>query len=251
MREVIFGHIFGRPFSSAGHLFSLTAAPLLLALLCSCAAVPDQGVNSMPDGFVYAEQAIPGIRTDIRYCSSHNFVGARIDGYKLPRCIMTCEAALALKGVQEELGRFGLGLKIFDAYRPRCAVEHFARWARRLADQKMKDEFYPEVDKRNLFKDGYVSLKSSHSRGSTVDITIVSLDPGTAGQELDMGSHFDMFSPKSHSGFMGITPAQRANRLLLRTLMIKHGFLPYPQEWWHFTLKNEPFPDTYFNFPVQ
>lgn len=207
--------------------------------------------HKLPPGFVYVETIIPDINVELRYYTDHNFVGKRVEGYLKPRCILTRKAAESLLKVQEELKPFGLGLKVFDAYRPQQAVDHFVRWAANLKDTRTKAEFYPDVDKANLFRDGYIAAKSSHSRGSTVDLTIVSLQAGTKGKELDMGSGFDFFSPASWPYFPGLSPDQRANRLLLHTLMKKHGFEPYPEEWWHFTLKKEPFPKTYFNFPIE
>jgi D-alanyl-D-alanine dipeptidase len=203
------------------------------------------------DGFVYCESAIPGIRTELRYATPHNFVGERIDGYRQPRCIVTRQAALALREVQEQLRPFGLGLKMFDAYRPQRAVDHFVRWAKDLRDTRSKAEFYPGVEKQNLFKEDYISARSGHSRGSTVDLTIVSLHGETAGAELDMGTGFDFFGPQSWPENPAMTAQQRANRLLLQVVMKNHGFRPYAKEWWHFTLEHEPFPATYFDFPVE
>lgn len=199
---------------------------------------------------VHVDEAFPGIYVELRYYTDHNFIGDRIDGYTAPRCILTQEAAKALRGVQEDLGRFALGLKIYDAYRPQRAVDHFVRWAENLGDLRMKKEFYPNVDKENLFRDGYIAKRSSHSRGSTVDLTIVSLDARSPGAELDMGSAFDYFGPQSWTDNVEIDPGQRANRILLQEVMKKHGFKPYDKEWWHFTLANEPYPDTYFDFPI-
>jgi D-alanyl-D-alanine dipeptidase len=203
---------------------------------------------SLPVGFIDVDQIIPNIKIELRYYTAHNFIGERIEGYLKPKCILTKEAANTLKKVQTELELFGLGLKIFDAYRPQRAVDHFVQWAKDLTDIEMKAEFYPNVKKENLFKEDYIADRSSHSRGSTVDLTIISLQTN---EELDMGSGYDFFSPESWPNFEGINLTQRSNRMLLQTLMIKHGFKPYPKEWWHFTLKNEPFPNTYFNFPIQ
>jgi D-alanyl-D-alanine dipeptidase len=205
----------------------------------------------LPSGFVYVEDTVPGIEIELRYFSNHNFVGERIDGYTAPRCILTEKAALALKSVQEDLNRFGLGLKIFDAYRPQQAVDHFVKWSKDQGDVRMKAEFYPEMAKENLFKDGYIAEKSGHSRGSTVDLTIVSLDPKAQGVELDMGTGFDYFGPRSWPNNPEIGAVQRTHRMLLQLVMEKHGFIPYSKEWWHFTLKGEPYPETYFNFPIR
>ncbi|HAA03599.1 MAG TPA: peptidase M15 [Syntrophobacteraceae bacterium] len=222
-------------------------------LLCGCLWFIPMTVRSetIPDDFVYVEESIPEIRLDLRYFSDNNFVGQRIDGYLQPRCILTRKAAVALREVQEELEPFGLGLKIYDAYRPQQAVDHFVRWAKDVCDTRMKNQFYPQVEKENLFRDGYIAAKSSHSRGSTVDVTIVSLGGESPGIELDMGSIFDFFGRESWPDNPSVLPGQRAHRLLLQTLMKNHGFQPYPQEWWHFTLKDEPYPQTYFNFPVR
>ena len=222
---------------------------LLLIVICLHPSTSFGGY--LPSDFVYVEDAVPGIGIELRYFSNHNFVGERIDGYTAPRCILTKEAAQALKGVQEDLNRFGLGLKIYDAYRPQRAVDHFVRWARDRGDVRMKAEFYPEMAKENLFKEGYIAEKSGHSRGSTVDLTIVSLAPMAQGVELDMGTGFDYFGPQSWPTNPEIGAVQRAHRMLLQQVMEKHGFISYSKEWWHFTLKGEPYPDTYFNFPIR
>jgi D-alanyl-D-alanine dipeptidase len=207
--------------------------------------------GSLPEGFVYIDASIPDIRLELRYCSTDNFTGERIDGYLAPRGILTRRAAEALASVQQELRPFGLGLKILDAYRPQQAVDHFVRWAQDLTDTRTKARYYPGVEKHNLFREGYIAVRSSHSRGSTVDLTLVSLNAPPADPGLDMGSGFDFFGKESWPHYSGITPAQRAHRLLLRTLMLKHGFMPYPKEWWHFTLQDEPYPGTWFDFPVE
>ena len=214
-------------------------------------SLADGPAGTLPKGFVYADEMIPGLRLDLRYAGAHNFVGKPVDGYRKPRCILTRQAAEALGKVQEELRRFGLGIKIFDAYRPQLAVDHFVRWARDVKDIGMRQEFYPEVDKKDLFKDGYIAAKSSHSRGSTVDLTIVSLTGEVGDRDLDMGSGFDFFDLRSWPDYQHIPSPCRAHRMLLSMVMEKYGFKPYPQEWWHFTLKGEPWPETYFNFPVQ
>ncbi len=202
----------------------------------------------LPEGFVYLEQIVPDIVQELRYFSERNFVGQPVDGYLAPRCIISLKGAEALKQVQEELKTFGLGLKVYDAYRPQQAVNHFIRWAKDLKDTKTKSSYYPKVDKENLFRDGYIASRSGHSRGGTVDLTIINFADK---KELDMGSGFDWFGPESWPDNPSASPSQRALRLLLRTLMVKHGFAPYAQEWWHFTLRNEPFPETYFDFPVR
>ncbi len=220
-----------------------------------CYGVPaveaDSEVEALPKGFVYLADHVPSIVIDLRYYTENNFLGCRVDGYVNPRCIITRDAAESLKGVQEELKPFGLGLKVFDAYRPQRAVNHFVRWAKDLGDTAKKQGYYPRVKKENLFKDGYIASRSGHTRGSTVDLTIISLETSDQGHELDMGSPFDFFGPESWPDNPRMSSSQRAHRLLLRMFMEKHGFKPYAKEWWHFTLKKEPFPDTYFDFPIR
>lgn len=224
---------------------------ILLVCMLAAHALAGSTPSQIPDGFGYCETVIPAVSTELRYATAHNFVGEKIDGYRQPRCIMTHQALIALRNVQKELLPFGLGLKVFDAYRPQRAVDHFVRWAGNLDDTRMKAEFYPRVDKKNLFKDDYIAARSGHSRGSTVDLTIVALRGGASGNELDMGTRFDFFGPESWPDHPAMTTEQRANRLLLQLVMKKHGFKPYPKEWWHFTLEAEPFPATYFDFPVE
>jgi D-alanyl-D-alanine dipeptidase len=187
----------------------------------------------------------------MRYAKSENFIGTPIEGYINPVAIATKEAAIALNNVQTDLLRFGLSLKIYDAYRPQRAVDHFVRWAKDLNDVRKQTEYYPKVAKEVLFQEGYIASKSGHSRGSTFDLTLVSIDNKGAPRELDMGTPFDFFDPKSGSEHADLTVTQRANRKLLQTVMVKQGFKPYPKEWWHFTLKEEPYPDTYFNFVIE
>lgn len=203
--------------------------------------------QKLPDGFSYIKHEIPDIVVELRYCQEDNFVGETIDGYEDDVCILSTAATLALKKVQTDLAKQGYGLKVFDAYRPQQAVDHFVRWARDLSDKKMKKQYYPNEPKSRLFKRGYIASKSGHSRGSTVDITLVDAN----GNEVDMGTPWDFFSKKSWPSNTEITKKQQQNRMILRKVMIKHGFKPLRTEWWHFTLKNEPFPKTYFNFPVQ
>jgi D-alanyl-D-alanine dipeptidase len=199
-----------------------------------------------PPAFVDAATVIPGLAVDMRYYGASNFVGARVDGYEAPVCVLTHQAATALAAVQRDLKSRGLGLKVFDCYRPARGVRHFVRWARD-SDTSTKAEFYPHVAKGNLFREGYIASRSGHSRGSTVDLTLVKL-PGDV--ELDMGTPFDFLSPQS--GQNGKVSADaRANRKLLADAMRARGFIPYDKEWWHFTLRNEPFPNSYFDFPVR
>ena len=204
--------------------------------------------ENLHKGFVYINEFIPNAVIDLRYSTNHNFIGKPIDGYKSHKCIISKKAAIALKEVQNELAEYGFGIKIFDAYRPQRAVNHFVRWAKVLDDTLTKSEFYPAVNKKNLFKKGYIASKSSHSRGSTIDLTIVNLKDG---KELNMGSNFDYFSKLSWIISSDITVEQQAHRALLQIIMKEHGFRNYSKEWWHFTFKNEPFPKTYFDFPVK
>ena len=198
-------------------------------------------------GFVLLGEYIPAIVQEIRYYSTYNFVGDRINGYEEPCAIVTQETARALLGVSNELHVQGYRLKVFDAYRPACAVRHFVMWGVDDLDLRMKPFFYPELEKAELFTQGYVASHSSHSRGSTVDLTLLNMETG---KEVDMGSPFDMFSEVSHPDYTGITQEQYENRMFLRNVMLRHGFEPLSCEWWHFTLKNEPYPNTYFEFPV-
>jgi D-alanyl-D-alanine dipeptidase len=187
----------------------------------------------------------------MRYAGAHNFVGARIDGYQRPVCLLTRPAAEALARVQRDLAASGFGLKVYDCYRPVRAVKHFMRWAREAHDTRTKAEFYPDIDKRRLFALGYIATRSGHSRGSTVDLGLVRLGDGREpAVEVDMGTRFDTFSPRSWPGDPHVSAAARRNRALLAAAMRRHGFRPYAREWWHFTLRREPFPAEYFDFPV-
>lgn len=203
--------------------------------------------RNLPKGFVYLDEAIPSVQFDIRYYGDYNFIGKRIDGYNAPFAIMSAEAANALKAVGKDLTAQGYLLKIFDAYRPQKAVNYFASWSKDTKDVKMKKIFYPDVEKEDLFN-GYLAKKSGHSRGSTVDLTIVN---AKTGKEIDMGSGFDFLGPVSTHGTKKITAAQTHNRNVLKNAMIKGGFEPYSKEWWHYTLKKEPYPKKYFDFDVE
>jgi D-alanyl-D-alanine dipeptidase len=204
-------------------------------------------VTMDPSGFVVLADYVPHIVQEIRYYSSYNFIGERIDGYEEPCALLTIEAARALKSVSSEMLVQGYRLKIFDAYRPACAVKHFVLWGIEDQDVRMKPYFYPDLQKQELFALGYIAKQSSHSRGSTVDLTLLDMKTG---KEVDMGSPFDLFSEVSHPDYKGITDEQFKNRMALQRVMVRNGFVPLDCEWWHFTLKNEPYPDTYFNFPV-
>ena len=217
--------------------------------------------------FVTLTDVVPDAILEIRYYGTYNFVGQRIDGYEEPTALLTKQAALALKAVSDDVMAQGYRLKIYDAYRPQKGVDHFVRWAQDLADTKMKPYFYPDLDKSVLFEQEYIYERSGHTRGSTIDLTL--FDMATE-KELDMGGTFDWFGPESHPDFCGnpetgeytgdnsasptgrsITAEQFANRMILRRAMLSHGFKALDSEWWHFTLRDEPFPDTYFTFPVQ
>ncbi|MCR5789248.1 MAG: M15 family metallopeptidase [Lachnospiraceae bacterium] len=197
-------------------------------------------------GFVLLSEVIPQIIQEIRYFSTYNFVGDRIDGYEEPCALLTREAARALKEVSNEMIVKGYRLKIFDAYRPVRAVKHFIFWGIEDQDIRMKPYFYPKVEKQELFSGGYIAKESSHSRGSAVDLTLLDMDTG---KEVDMGSPFDLFDEISHPDYKGITEEQYDNRMFLQETMVRHGFKTIETEWWHFYLQDEPYPDTYFDFP--
>ncbi len=247
---------------------------LLLALMCAspmtaqekvCGYCCQQNANDGSENFVNITDVVPDVILEIRYFGTYNFVGNRIDGYMQPTALLTRQAAEALKAVSDDVKAQGYRLKIFDAYRPQRAVDNFVRWAKDEADVRMKQYFYPDLEKNLLFPQDYIAEKSGHTRGSTVDITLFDM---TTEKEVDMGGTFDWFGVESHPDFCGnpetgkytggkspkgrsITKQQFENRMILRQAMLRHGFKPLSSEWWHFTLKDEPFPDTYFNFPVK
>jgi D-alanyl-D-alanine dipeptidase len=223
------------------------ATPAALLVLGTLAA---SAFAQMPAGFVDAAALVKGLVVDMRYFGTDNFVGARIEGYEAPRCILTRAAAVALARVQRDLAPQGLGLKAFDCYRPARAVAHFVRWARDQKDQKRKAEFYPDIERADLFRQGYIAARSGHSRGSTIDLTLVRLGEGRGG-ELEMGTRFDFFGPRSWPSSREVSAEAQANRKLLADAMTQRGFAPFDKEWWHFTLRNEPFPATYFDFVVR
>ena len=205
-----------------------------------------------PASFVDASTVVPGLIVEMRYLTANNFVGVPIDGYQKPICYLTRPAAAALAAVARELEPRGLVIKAFDCYRPTRAVAHFVRWAHDLRDTKQKAEFYPDVDKSTLFRDGYIASRSGHSRGSTLDLTLARKSDGQKPhQELDMGTPYDFFSTKAWPSDRSVSEEAQSNRKLLADAMRRHGFSAYDKEWWHFTLKNEPFRDTYFDFPVR
>ncbi|RJE76982.1 peptidase M15 [Pseudoalteromonas sp. MSK9-3] len=193
------------------------------------------------------KKAIPSLVTDIRYFGTDNFVGTRITGYAAPKCLLSLGALAALKVAQTSVQQFGLSLKVYDCYRPQRAVDHFVSWAEDLDDTKNKAKFYPDVDKSQLFKLGYIAAKSGHSRGSTLDVTLIDARSGT---ELDMGTTWDYFSPLSWPASTKVSLQQRANRMLLAKVMLNAGFKGLKEEWWHFTLNNEPFKAQYFDVAI-
>jgi len=235
--------------------------------------VPASGtVADRPEIFVSLSDVDPTILLEMRYFGTHNFMGKRVLGYKAEKCILTRPAALALKGVQDDLRPFGLGLKAYDCYRPQRAVDTFVAWAKDFSDTKMQAEFYPRVPKDRIFREGYLLERSGHSRGSTIDLTVVPLpapqqetykdgdplrDCGLPAGErfrdntLDFGTGYDCFDALANVDNPNIQLDQKVRRVMLRSLMEKNGFKPYPPEWWHFTLRNEPYPETFFDFEIE
>lgn len=211
-------------------------------------AAAEDALSTRPEDFIDIGLLLPGARYDIRYFTGDNFVGRRIDGYGAPICYLTRPAADALQGVSVRAHAEGLGLLIFDCYRPARAVAHFARWAADLEDQARKAAYYPHLAKQDLFKEGYIAARSGHSRGSTLDLTLFDI---ATGAELDMGTPFDLFDARSWTESPAVSPAQRANREKLKSLMGSGGFVGFHMEWWHFTLRGEPYPDTYFDFEIR
>jgi zinc D-Ala-D-Ala dipeptidase len=226
-------------------LSTVLGAALLTAATLG-ASSGQSGQPSLPRGFVYVD--MPHVKSDLRYYRTYNFVGTRVDGYEAPVAILTEEAAEALEAVSEDLAAKGYGLLILDAYRPTKAVDHFVRWSADEDDTKMKSAFYPKLDKKNLFKLGYIAKRSGHSRGSTVDLT---LTDAKSGKPIDMGGSYDFFGAISSHGAKGLTAQQTANRRTLKQAMEKRGFEAYAKEWWHYTLEDEPYPSKYYNFDVK
>ncbi len=226
-----------------------------ILIFCFCiigasfsAEVPEKlNYSNDSSDFVVLTDIDPNVILEIRYYSTYNFVGDRIDGYEQPTALLTKEAATALKEVSDDLEKKGYRLKIYDAYRPQKAVNHFERWANDTGDTRMKDYFYRELDKSVLFDQGHIANYSGHSRGSTVDLTLFDMKTK---KDVDMGGTFDYFGEVSHPDYKNITDEQYKNRMILRQAMMDHGFKPLATEWWHFTLEDEPYPDTYFTFPV-
>lgn len=225
---------------------------VFVALLSLCGVATftscTSSVNDGSENFVNITDVVPDVILEIRYYSTYNFVGARIDGYEQPTALLTKRAADSLKAVSDDVMRMGYRLKIYDAYRPQTAVDHFVRWAADIPDTLMKSYFYPDLDKSVLFEQRYIMAKSGHTRGSTVDLTLFDM---STQKEVDMGGTFDWFGEESHPDYLDITEEQYNNRMILQAAMLRHGFKILDSEWWHFTLKDEPFSDTYFNFPVK
>ena len=213
---------------------------ILMSISCN-------SIAELPSGFNYCSKTIHSLNVELRYFTNNNFTAKQVPGYQANKCILTKSATKSLQRVQQELMKLNLGLKIFDAYRPSQAVAAFVTWSK-SPDTSTKELHYPNLDKNHLFPLGYIAEHSGHSRGSTVDLTIIDLQ---SGHTLDMGTVFDFFGHKAWPSELSLTAQQRANRLLLQNVMMKYGFIPLKEEWWHFTLKREPFPDTYFNFLVK
>jgi D-alanyl-D-alanine dipeptidase len=225
----------------------MRAALLGLAVVVSACTATATSEQTRPHGFVDAASAVSGLVVDMRYAGARNFVGRPIAGYGAPLCLLTREAAAALAAVQRDLAASRRGLKVYDCYRPARAVADFAAWARDLDDQATKPEYYPNVDKTQLFALGYIAERSGHSRGSTVDVTLIDL---ATGAELDMGTPYDLFDPRSWPSDTSVSAEAQANRRALQAVMVAHGFRPLREEWWHFTLTGEPHPESYFDFPI-
>lgn len=218
---------------------------LLVSVLSSTLALADS-VSEDKSDFVLISSAIDDAAFDIRYYSPNNFTGNKIDGYKAPRAYITKEALAALVKAAEDLRAQGYRLLIWDAYRPQKAVDNFVRWINDPEDMGDKS-FYPDLQKSDLLAGQYIMEKSGHTRGSTVDLTIIKKDGGF----VDMGGTFDLFSEISHPDYQNLSDEQKNNRKILRDAMLNAGFNPLDSEWWHFTLKDEPYKDTYFNFDVE
>jgi zinc D-Ala-D-Ala dipeptidase len=237
-------------------IFANTLIPLLfvwlVTLLTACGSLNSINSSQAPSDFVdlqdFFSASGENLAVDVRYAGFDNFLGAPVDGYEAEKIYMSMEAARALLRVQLSMQSRGLALKVFDAYRPQKAVDHFVRWAQDLEDVSMKAKYYPNVEKQHLFRDGYIAARSGHSRGSTVDLTLIR---SSTGAELDMGSGWDFFDPLSWPSSTAVNAEQKANRDLLRSSMIDQGFRPLAEEWWHFTLDNEPFSDRYFDFDIK
>ncbi|MBN09025.1 MAG: peptidase M15 [Flavobacteriaceae bacterium] len=219
----------------------------LLFLLFVCGYLKSQKI---PPGFIELKKAVPDLVIDLRYATSENFIGTPVDGYGSKKAVGTIEMAESIRKSQNVLKSYGLGIKVYDAYRPQKAVNHFIRWSKVQDDTINKMTYYPELKKSLLFELGFISAKSGHSRGSTIDLTLIYLEGENKGKEVDMGGSWDFFGDASHYNFLELSEDQKYYRKLLRKTLLSFGFIPYEKEWWHFTLKKEPFPNTYFDFIV-
>ncbi|MGE4565348.1 MAG: M15 family metallopeptidase [Victivallaceae bacterium] len=225
--------------------FAAVFAVVFLLYSSGCVCAPSRTAK-IPENFVYIADVIPDPVFDIRYATSYNFVGTPIDGYHAPKPSLTREAAAALARAAEDLRKQGYRILVYDAYRPQKAVTHFVRW---INDPEAPGEkaFFPNLTKGDLLKGRYIDARSGHSRGSVIDLTLARMD----GTPVDMGGTFDLFDEVSHPDSKQITPEQRRNRTILKEAMEKAGFIQLDTEWWHFRLKDEPYPDTYYDFDVQ
>ena len=221
---------------------------LSFLIFLACLPLITTVTAQVPEDFGYIVNEMPDIALEIRYSSKENFMGRVVNGYESPKVVLTKKALSALKKAQTEFKQLGYGIKVFDAYRPQRAVDEFMQWIKEEKDTIMKYKYYPQLDKKNLVPQGYIAEKSGHSRGSTIDLSLVYLDGEKKGKELEMGGEWDYFGKRSNYDYPEISSKQKENRALLQKIMIKHGFLPYAEEWWHFTLAKEPFPNQYFDF---
>ncbi|HEY3502129.1 MAG TPA: D-Ala-D-Ala dipeptidase VanX [Actinocatenispora sp.] len=201
----------------------------------------------MRDDFVFVDELVPGIRWDAKYATWDNFTGRPVDGYLANRIVGTRALCAALEKAQDKAAAVGFGLLLWDGYRPQRAVDCFLRWSAQPEDGRTKPRHYPHLDRAEMFDQGYVAARSGHSRGSTVDLTLYRL---ATGELAAMGGGHDLMDPISHHGAHGITPVEAENRRHLRSIMADCGFDAYDREWWHYTLRGEPHPDSYFDFPV-
>lgn len=233
---------------------ALVVAVLSALVLSAARPVPQASAQSpkasatAPADFVILADVVPDIIQEIRYYTTYNFVGRRIPGYDEPVALMTRRAADSLRRVSDDVKAQGYRLKVFDAYRPMTAVRYFVQWGKELNDTLMKRYFYPEVNKADVFRLGYLSSRSAHSRGSTIDLTLFDMNTE---REVDMGGTYDFFGEVSHPTYTrNLSASQLRHRRILREAMLRHGFKPVGSEWWHYTLRNEPYPNQFFEFPV-
>lgn len=230
-------------------------AGFALALCAACQGAGAVRTSPAADvrsaGLVDVASLAPSLRVDMRYAGSDNFVGTPVRGYEAPRCYLLRPAAEALARVQAGLQARHRSLVVYDCYRPVRAVRHFVEWARDVGEQRTKAAHYPRVDKSHLFRDGYIAESSGHSRGATVDLGLLRCEANGSCTPFDMGTGFDLFDPRAHTDSPEVTQLQRANRHLLREAMAAGGFVNYPKEWWHYTLRPEPTPDTAYDAPVR